>query len=110
MALLSRLQYWALASALAGAVALIGCGHWVYYASAELGPPPPPLVYGPIGAAPAPDYVWTEGYYQYFEGGWEWRPGRWVRPPHRGDIWVKPYWQREGSGYRFHHGHWQHPH
>ena len=102
-----NLQKLGLAAALLASSALIGCSHGYYSAGVAVGPPPPPLVYGPVGYAPGPGYVWTDGYYDLRGSNWVWVRGRWARPPHPHARWVKPSWERHGSGYRFHEGHWQ---
>ena len=46
---------------------LTGCAGGGYYASARIGPPPPPR-YGVMGYAPGPGYVWTDGYWDFGPG------------------------------------------
>lgn len=53
----------ALTAVLLGSTALLGCGGGYYRAGVVIGPPPPPPVYGAVGYAPGPEYVWTDGYY-----------------------------------------------
>lgn len=95
------------AVALLGALALSGCPH-AYFAAVAVGPPAP-VVYGPLGVAPAPGWVWTDGYYDWVRSGWVWRPGRWARPPHPGYVWQGPNYQRYRNGYRVYPGHWVRP-
>jgi hypothetical protein len=92
---------------LLGACALAGCGGGYYRAGVVIGPPPPPPVYGAVGYAPGPGYVWTDGFYDLRGGRWVWVNGHWARPPYRGGRWVRPYWDRHGRGYRFHRGYWR---
>jgi hypothetical protein len=94
-----------LATAVLAAGALAGCGHGYYAVS--VGPPPPPPVYGPVGYAPAPGFVWTDGFYDLQGERWVWVPGRWVQSPRPDASWERPYWERRGNGYRFHKGHWR---
>lgn len=101
-----KLRTVALAFVLAGAVGLTACHDGVYYAGVTVGPPAP-LVYGPVGVAPGPGYIWTDGYYDWVGNTWVWRPGRWARPPHPGYVWRKPYYEHYHRGYRMHPGHWQ---
>lgn len=96
----------ALTAVLLGASALVGCGGSYYSAGVVVGPPPPPL-YGPVGYAPGPGYVWTDGFYDLRGGRWVWVGGRWARPPRPNYVWVKPYWEQRGRAYRFHQGHWR---
>ena len=88
-----------------GIIAGCGGGGTYYYAGVTTGPPAP-LVYGPVGIAPAPGYIWTDGFYNWRGGTWVWVPGRWVRPPYPHARWVRPYYQRQRHGYRMHPGHW----
>lgn len=87
------------------ALALCGCPHGAYFASVRVGPPAP-VVYGPVGLAPGPGWVWTDGYYDWVGGGWVWRSGRWAQPPHGGYIWRSPRYEPYRNGYRVHPGHW----
>ena len=90
------------------ALAFSACPHGsVYFAQVRVGPPAPVL--GPVGVAPGPGWVWTDGYYSCGGGGWAWQPGRWARPPHPGYVWRKPFYQRYRNGYRVHHGRWVRP-
>ena len=41
-------------------LAAIGCGGPRYYGY-RVPPPPPVRMYGPVGYAPGPGYVWTDG-------------------------------------------------
>jgi hypothetical protein len=95
-----------LSALLMGSAALTGCGHVYYGAGISVGPPAPRVV-GPIGVAPGPGYVWTDGYYDWRARDWIWLDGRWVRPPWSGAMWASPRWERSGRGYRFHKGRWR---
>ena len=90
---------------LAGTI-LTGCAGGGYYTSARLGPPPPPR-YGYVRVAPAPGYVWADGFWDMRGSRWVWAPGRWMRPPRRGAIWVPNEWRTEGGRYRLHRGYWR---
>ena len=83
-------------------------GSWGYGAPGPIrayAPPPPPPVYG-YGygygyrnayvrpPCPGPDYVWIDGYYDYYGRGYNWRPGYWGRRPHHRAVWVAPRWHR----------------
>jgi hypothetical protein len=87
-------------------IALTGCaggyssGYYAYV-------PPPAPRYGVLGYAPAPGYVWTDGYYVYGRGRYNWVPGRWARPPRGHSEWVPGRWNHDGRGYRFHRGYWR---
>jgi hypothetical protein len=96
-----------LAAGVLGFALLGACGGAHYYAGVSVGPPAP-IVEGPYGVAPGPDYVWTPGFYDYVGGTWVWRRGTWRHRPHSVDVWVAPRWEHEGNGYRYHAGGWQH--
>jgi hypothetical protein len=71
------------------------------------GPPPPPQVVGPVGVAPGPGYVWTNGYWDWNGGRWVWVGGNWVVPPHGHRVWVEPYYHPYRGAYHYHRGHWR---
>jgi hypothetical protein len=70
-------------------------------------PPPPQVVAGPIGIAPGPGYVWTNGYWDWNGGTWVWVGGRWLLPPHGHRVWVEPYYHPLNGHYHYHRGHWR---
>ena len=100
-----KIRVAASAVALMGVLFLSACPHGVYFAHVSVGPPAP-LVFGPVGVAPGPGWVWTEGYYDWVRGSWVWRPGRWARPPYPGYVWRSPTYERYRDGYRVHRGRW----
>lgn len=103
---MGSLKLLTLAAVLAGVGIFSGCGgSGAYYAGVTVGPPAP-LVYGPVGIAPGPGFIWTDGFYDWRGGRWVWVPGRWVRPPYPRARWVRPYYERYRHGYRMHPGHW----
>ncbi|HEX3748860.1 MAG TPA: hypothetical protein VHW09_33270 [Bryobacteraceae bacterium] len=68
---------------------------------------PPAPRYAVIGRAPGPGYVWTEGFYDYRGGRYEWTAGRWARPPRRHAEWVPGSWEHGRRGYEFRRGYWR---
>ena len=94
------------ASVFLGLICLADCGGH-YYAGIGVGPPAP-LVEGPYGVAPGPDYIWTPGYYDWVGGSWAWQRGTWRHRPHPIDTWVAPRWEKHGNSYRRTGGGWQH--
>jgi hypothetical protein len=70
-------------------------------------PPPPQVVGGPIGVAPTPGYVWTNGYWDWNGGRWIWVGGRWAAPPYGHRVWVEPYYHPYRAHYHYHRGHWR---
>jgi hypothetical protein len=59
------------------------------------------------GAAPAADYVWFSGYWNWIGGRYEWVTGRWA-PGRNRHHWVAEQWVRQGDGWRLKSGHWEH--
>ncbi len=85
-------------------MAIAGCSiRGGYYATV----PPPAPRYGVLGYAPAPGFVWTDGYYDYRYNRYNWVPGRWLRPPRRGAQWTPGQWSPYNRGYRFRKGYWR---
>jgi hypothetical protein len=82
---------------------LTACGGAVYYANV----PPPPVRVEAFGPAPAPGYVWINGYWGWRGNNYVWFPGRYVRPPHRNARWVEPRWEHRGGRYEFRRGYWE---
>lgn len=68
--------------------------------------PPPPLPVYDQPETPAPNYIWTPGYWAYTSVGYYWVPGAWCAPPYYGALWTPGYWYFYGNRYRFHHGFW----
>ncbi len=71
---------------------------------AEDAPPPLPVYDQP--PAPAPNYLWTPGYWNYGPGGYYWVPGAWVAAPFAGALWTPGYWGVWHRHYGFHPGFW----
>src|SRR6185437_15612454 len=72
----------------------------------EADQPPPPLPTYEQPEAPAPDYIWSPGYWSYAPVGYYWVPGAWVAAPYYGALWTPGYWGFYGGRYRFYHGYW----
>ncbi len=70
-------------------------------------PPPPPVVAGPVGVAPAPGYVWVDGYWDWVGGKWIWVPGAWILPPRPHAVWVRPSYRAEHEHFRYVRGRWR---
>jgi hypothetical protein len=68
--------------------------------------PPAPRVVVERVPAPAPDYVYTTGYWDYTNGGWLWVDGRWVAPPAASVTWVEPEYISVGDDYQYVPAHW----
>jgi WXXGXW repeat (2 copies) len=73
--------------------------------SVNFGPPALPVYEQPI--CPADGYLWTPGYWAYYDGvGYYWVPGTWVLAPQVGFLWTPGYWGWGGSAFIFHEGYW----
>ena len=73
-----------------------------------IGRTPPPMRYEVEGPMPGPGYVWTEGYWAWGDGRYEWRRGAWQRPPYEGAYWSHPHYDHYQQGWAVHEGHWDH--
>lgn len=72
--------------------------------SIDIAPPPLPVYVQP--APPAPDYIWTPGYWAWGDDGYYWVPGTWVLAPRPGLLWTPGYWGWVGGAYIWHAGYW----
>lgn len=72
--------------------------------SVNFGPPALPVYEQP--PCPAPNYIWTPGYWAYGPYGYYWVPGTWVMAPTVGFLWTPPWWGWSGGVYLFHEGYW----
>ncbi|HXI39804.1 MAG TPA: hypothetical protein VNH83_07490 [Bryobacteraceae bacterium] len=83
---------------------LVGCAARAsYYA---VGPPPPPAIYGAVGYAPGPGYVWIDGFWDW-HNRYVWVPGYWSRPPHPHARWVPGRAYYNNHRYYYRRGHWR---
>jgi hypothetical protein len=69
--------------------------------------PPAPVRIGPVGVAPAPGYVWVNGYHEWVGARYVWHEGAWVLPPRPRAVWVEHRWVRRHDGYVFVRGYWR---
>jgi hypothetical protein len=74
------------------------------FISVNFGPPVLPIYVQPV--CPAPDLIWTPGYWAYGADGYFWVPGAWVPAPFSGGLWTPAYWGWSGGQYLFHPGYW----
>ena len=58
--------------------------------------------------APAPNYIWTPGYWAWSGSGYYWVPGTWVQAPQTGLYWTPGYWgaNANGPGFAWNPGYW----
>jgi WXXGXW repeat (2 copies) len=72
-----------------------------------IGVPPPALpYYSTIPAAPAPNYIWTPGYWAWGPYGYYWVPGTWILAPQTGYYWTPGYWGYNNGYYGWNQGYW----
>ena len=62
--------------------------------------PPAPIVEVRV-VAPSPKHVWIAGFHRWNGTAYVWVPGRYVLPPHAGQVWVAGHW-----GHHTVHGHY----
>jgi hypothetical protein len=69
-------------------------------------PPALPLYEQPV--CPAPDYMWTPGYWAWDADvtDYYWVPGTWVLAPEVGLLWTPPWWGWNGVAFAFNEGYW----
>jgi hypothetical protein len=76
-----------------------------HYADGVVMLAPPPQREEIVGTAPAPGYVWINGYWGWMGDRHEWLAGHWSAP-RPGRHWVPHQWIRQGDGWRLRPGHW----
>jgi hypothetical protein len=72
----------------------------------RIGPPPAPRVVHVAPAAPAPGFVWVNGYWYPVGGHYRWHEGYWTRAPYAGARWVAPRYEGE----HYYNGYWEGEH
>jgi hypothetical protein len=68
--------------------------------------PPPELPEYEQPEAPAPNYIWTPGYWYWGPAGYYWIPGAWCAPPYYGALWTPGYWGWYHNRWGFYGGYW----
>ena len=68
--------------------------------------PPPEKTEGTRPAAPGYGYIWVAGYWDYLDGNYIWRDGRWVqgKPDYE---YVRARYEYDGKAWVFHRPHWK---
>jgi hypothetical protein len=74
------------------------------FISVNFGPPVLPVYEQPV--CPAPNLIWTPGFWNYGPDGYYWVPGAWVPSPFVGGLWTPGYWGWGNGLYVFHPGYW----
>ena len=71
--------------------------------------PPPEKAEGNRPASPGFGYIWVGGYWDYLDGNYIWRDGRWVqaKPDYE---YVRARYEYDGKGWVFHRPHWKRRH
>ncbi len=71
--------------------------------------PPPDKDEGPHAAAPGFGFIWVAGYWDYLDGNYIWRQGRWVqgKPDYE---YVRARYEFDGKSWVFHRPHWKRRH
>jgi len=72
--------------------------------SITIAPPELPVYEQPI--CPAPNYIWTPGYWAWGYDGYYWVPGTWVEAPSVGLLWTPGYWGWNDGSYIWNAGYW----
>jgi hypothetical protein len=72
--------------------------------SVNFGPPALPIYVQP--PCPAPNLIWTPGYWAYGNYGYYWVPGTWVQAPQYGYYWTPGYWGYNNGYYGWNNGYW----
>jgi YXWGXW repeat-containing protein len=100
-----------LSRALLCALCLLGlsaashAGNFSVGLTVAIAPPMLPVYVQP--PCPAPDYLWTPGYWAYDgDDGYYWIPGTWVVAPAAGLFWTPGYWAAVDEFYSWHPGYW----
>lgn len=78
------------------------------YNTAYVSEAPPQLPEYQQPYAPAPNYIWTPGYWAWSGSGYYWVPGTWAQAPQTGLYWTPGYWgeNSNGPGYVWNAGYW----
>ena len=90
---------------LAGALMLAPqAAHARVFLSVGIAPPAIPVYEQPL--CPGDGYIWTPGYWQYTDDGYQWVDGAWVLAPYTGALWTPGYWAYGPGGYFWNAGYW----
>jgi hypothetical protein len=103
MKLRTALCQLALATALLGAPA-VASAQVAVGISVNLVPPAIPVYVQP--PCPAPNLMWTPGYWAWNGTGYYWVPGAWVPAPAPGLLWTPGYWGFVNGAYLWNAGYW----
>jgi hypothetical protein len=72
-------------------------------------PPPTEKAEGDRPTSPGFGYIWVAGYWDYLDGNYIWRDGRWMQG--KADYeYVRARYEKDGQGWVFHRPHWKRRH
>jgi WXXGXW repeat (2 copies) len=72
-------------------------------------PPPAEKAESDKPAAPGFGYIWVAGYWDYLDGNYIWRDGRWMQG--KADYeYVRARYEHDAQGWVFHRPHWKRRH
>jgi len=69
-------------------------------------PPPTETTVEQKPAAPGFGYIWVAGYWDYLDGHYVWRSGRWMEGKREFEY-VRARYEFDGKGWVFHRPHWK---
>lgn len=101
-----RSLIWAASLAALSLVAMATAAPAQTVVSVQVAPPPMPYFQQP--PIPAPNAIWTPGYWAWDDwwGDYYWVPGTWVQPPRAGLLWTPGWWGYRAGRYVWHAGYW----
>jgi hypothetical protein len=68
---------------------------------------PPPVIVESQPPPPPGFQVWIGGSWDWTGQRYNWRPGRYERPPQQDAVWIAPRYERDVHGYRYTPGQWK---
>lgn len=100
-----RFARWSAKIALIAALAAVSALAYSQVAiSISVAPPELPVYEQP--PCPAPNLIWTPGYWSWGDDGYYWVPGAWVEAPAEGLLWTPGYWGYDNGNYIWNDGYW----
>jgi hypothetical protein len=58
------------------------------------------------GKRPSNEHIWVPGSWEHTGDDWEWKSGRWAKPPHGQDSWTRGHWGWVEGKWHWKPGHW----
>jgi hypothetical protein len=97
-------RWFRIASLIAALAAVSAVAYSQVAISITIAPPPLPVYDQP--PCPAPNLIWTPGYWSWGPDGYYWVPGAWVEAPAEGLLWTPGYWGYDNGNYMWNDGYW----